>query len=87
MWLTSLEPGLAGSFEVLISGPTTYEEMRNIAVKADSAIAGAHQFENLRLSLISIGTEASRPRKPKSAVPPAPATRAVPTNGPMWCST
>ena len=87
MWSTSLTPGGAGVSGPLISGPITNEEMENIAAKTPSAIAGAHQFENLRRSLISIGMEAIRPRTPKSAVPPTPATRAVPTNGPMWCST
>ena len=85
--MTSDTPGEDGVSGVLISGPTTNDEMRNIAVKAPSAMPGAHQFENLRRSLMSIGTEAASPRTPNSAVPPAHATRAVPTNGPMWCST
>ena len=83
-WLLSVTLGVAGLLGALIIGPITNEETRNIAVKTPSAMPGAHQFENLRRSLMSIGTEATSPRPPKRAVPPAPATRAVPTNGPMW---
>ena len=56
-----------------------------MAMKTPSAMPGAHQLENLRRNLMSIGTDATRPRTPKSAVPPTPATSAVPTNGPISC--
>jgi hypothetical protein len=78
-WSTWDTPGVVGASGALISGPTTNEEKRNIEVKTPSATAGAHQLENLRLNLMSIGTEATRPRTPNSAVPPAPANSAVPT--------
>ena len=39
-------PGVVGASGALISGPTTNEEMRNMAMKTPSAMPGAHQLEN-----------------------------------------
>src|SRR5690625_78733 len=63
----------------------TNEDSANMPPNSANAIAGAHQLAKRRLSLTSIGTDATSPRGPKRAVPPAPATRAVPTRGPAWC--
>ena len=71
----------------LIAGPMTNADIANIAVNTPSAIAGARQVPNRRRKRSSIGTDASSPTAPNRAVPPAPASTAVPASSPMWCNT
>ena len=71
----------------LITGPMTKADIANIAVNTPSAIAGAHQVPNRRRKRGSIGTDASGPTAPNKAVPPAPASTAVPASSPMWGNT
>src|SRR5664280_2075831 len=65
----------------------TNAESANMTAKTTSATAGASQVPNRRYSFSSNGTDAARPSTANSAVPPAPATTAVPARNPMWCNT
>src|SRR6266540_3674824 len=71
----------------LMAGPTSNADTANITANTANPIAGAHQVPKRRRSRSRNGTDAPRPRIPNRAVPPAPATSAVPARSPMWCST
>ena len=66
----------------LIAGPITKVERANIAAKRRNPIAGARHVWNLRRRRNNIGIESRNPSTPKRAVPPDPATRAVPARNP-----
>src|SRR5690242_3080811 len=58
-----------------------------MAANTTIPIAGARQLPNRWYSRRRNGTEAARPTAAKTAVPPDPATSAVPARKPTWCST
>jgi hypothetical protein len=65
----------------------TKAESANMTAKASSPSAGAFHVPNRRCKRSSSGTDAASPTTANSAVPPDPATKAVPASRPMWCRT
>ena len=67
----------------LIAGPITNADSENITAKIKSPMTGARQVPNRRRRRNRNGIEKINPNVPKSAVPPDPATTAVPARNPM----
>jgi hypothetical protein len=80
LWLEELGAGgSAGApSRSLIVGPMTNADNKNIATNTANPMTGAHQEPNRRFSRSSNGMAATSPSRPKTVVPAAPATRAVP---------
>jgi hypothetical protein len=74
--------GVEGPELQLMAGPITSVDKANIAANTAAPTSGARQLRNRRYKRHNRGIAATAPSRANNAVPPDPATRAVPAKAP-----